>query len=43
LLAADADPLFETDLGLSALDTASTKECLDLMRNAVRRKRTGGV
>lgn len=40
LLAAGADPLFETDLGLSALDMASTRECLDLMRNAVRRKRT---
>lgn len=38
LLAAGADPLFETDLGLTALDMASTKECLDLMRAAVRRK-----
>lgn len=37
LLAAGADPLFETDLGLTALDMASTKECLDLMRDAVRR------
>jgi ankyrin repeat protein len=39
LLAAGADPLFETDLGLTALDMASTAECLDLMRAAVRRKK----
>jgi rhodanese-related sulfurtransferase len=37
LLAAGADPLFETDLGLTALDMASTRECLDLMRAAARR------
>jgi rhodanese-related sulfurtransferase len=36
LLAAGADPLFETDLGLNALDMASTAECLTLMRDAVR-------
>jgi ankyrin repeat protein len=39
LLAAGADPLFETKLGLSALDMASTIECLDLMRDAVRRSK----
>lgn len=39
LLAAGADPLFETDLGLTALDMASTRECLDLMRGAVRRRK----
>jgi rhodanese-related sulfurtransferase len=36
LLAAGSDPLFETDLGLSALDMAATAECLALMREAVR-------
>ncbi|KAF2991790.1 ankyrin repeat domain-containing protein [Methylocystis sp. MJC1] len=36
LLAAGADPLFETSLGLTALDMASTAECLKLMRDAVR-------
>jgi rhodanese-related sulfurtransferase len=36
LLAAGADPAQETDLGLSALEMASTKECLDLMREAAR-------
>ncbi len=39
LLAAGADPLFETDLGLTALDMASSVECLDLMRGAIRRKK----
>jgi ankyrin repeat protein len=39
LLAAGADPLFETDLGLTALDMASSVECLDLMRAAIRGKR----
>ena len=39
LLAAGADPLFETDLGLTALDMASSVECLDLMRAAIRRKK----
>ncbi|QGM97734.1 thiosulfate sulfurtransferase GlpE [Methylocystis parvus] len=38
LLAAGADPLLETALGLSALDMASTAECLSLMREAVRRR-----
>lgn len=38
LLAAGADPLLETDLGLTALDMASSIECLDLMRGAVRRR-----
>jgi rhodanese-related sulfurtransferase len=38
LLAAGADPQLETDLGLTALDMASTRECLDLMRAAVRRR-----
>jgi rhodanese-related sulfurtransferase len=41
LLALGADPLFETDLGLSAMDMASTKECLDLMRAAARKKKAG--
>jgi rhodanese-related sulfurtransferase len=39
LLAAGADPLFETDLGLTALDMASTEDCLRLMREAVRRRK----
>jgi rhodanese-related sulfurtransferase len=39
LLSAGADPLFETDLGLTALDMASSVECLDLMRAAIRRKK----
>ena len=39
LLAAGADPLFETDLGLTAFDMASSVECLDLMRAAIRRKK----
>ena len=39
LLAAGADPLFETDLGLTALDMASSVECLELMRAAIRRKK----
>lgn len=39
LLAADADPLLETSLGLSALDMASTEECLTLMRDAVRSRK----
>ena len=39
LLAAGADPLLETDLGLTALDMASSVECLDLMRAAIRRKK----
>jgi rhodanese-related sulfurtransferase len=39
LLEAGADPQFETDLGLTALEMASTKDCLDLMREAVRRKK----
>ncbi len=38
LLAAGADPLFETDLGLTALDMAASVECLNLMRQAVLRK-----
>jgi rhodanese-related sulfurtransferase len=38
LLAAGADPLFETELGMSALDLASTPECLNLMRAAIRRR-----
>lgn len=38
LLAAGADPLSATDLGLTALDLASTAECLALMRDAVRRR-----
>jgi len=36
---AGADPLLETDLGLTALDMASSVECLDLMRAAIRRKK----
>jgi rhodanese-related sulfurtransferase len=39
LLAAGADPLFETDLGLTAFDMASTAECLGLMRDAIRRRK----
>jgi rhodanese-related sulfurtransferase len=39
LLAAGADPLLETDLGLTALDMASSVECLDLMRAAIRREK----
>jgi rhodanese-related sulfurtransferase len=39
LLAAGADPLFETELGMSAMDMASTAECLSLMREAVRRRK----
>ncbi len=39
LLAADADPLFDTDLGLTALDMASSVECLNLMRAAIKRKK----
>lgn len=39
LLAAGADPLFETDLGLTALDMASSVECLNLMRDAIKRKK----
>jgi rhodanese-related sulfurtransferase len=39
LLAAGADPLFETDLGLTALDMASTVECLELMRVVVRSRK----
>jgi ankyrin repeat protein len=39
LLAAGADPLLGTDLGLSAIDMASTAECLSLMRAAARRRR----
>jgi rhodanese-related sulfurtransferase len=43
LLAAGADPLFETDLGLTALDMASTAECLALMRAAIRSAKTSRV
>lgn len=39
LLTAGADPLLGTDLGLSALDMASTAECLALMRAASRHRR----
>jgi rhodanese-related sulfurtransferase len=39
LLQAGADPLFETDLGLTALDMASSVECLELMRAAHRRNK----
>jgi len=39
LLEAGADPLFETDLGLTALDMASSVECLNLMRDAIKRKK----
>jgi rhodanese-related sulfurtransferase len=39
LLAVGADPTLETDLGLSALDMASTRECLDLMRAAARKNK----
>ncbi len=39
LLAAGADPVFETDLGLTALDMASSIECLNLMRDAIKRKK----
>ncbi|WP_330083636.1 ankyrin repeat domain-containing protein [Methylocystis iwaonis] len=39
LLAAGADPAFETGLGLTALDMASTAECLTLMRDSVRRRK----
>ena len=39
LLAAGADPGQETDLGLTALEMAATKDCLDLMREAVRRRK----
>jgi rhodanese-related sulfurtransferase len=39
LLAAGADPLFDTDLGLTALDMASSVECLNLMRAAIKRKK----
>jgi rhodanese-related sulfurtransferase len=39
LLAAGADPLFDTDLGLTALDMASSVECLNLMRDAIKRKK----
>jgi ankyrin repeat protein len=42
LLAAGADPLFETGLGLTALDMASTFECLSLMRAAAKRPAAGG-
>jgi hypothetical protein len=38
-MAAGADPSFETGLGLTALDMASTKECLDLMRAEVKRRK----
>jgi ankyrin repeat protein len=38
LLAAGADPMLGTDLGLSALDMASTAECLALMRAAAQRR-----
>jgi ankyrin repeat protein len=40
LLAAGADPLLGTDLGLSAIDMASTAECLALMRAVARRRKT---
>lgn len=39
LLAAGADPLFETGLGLTALDMASTQECLTLMRDYVQNRK----
>jgi ankyrin repeat protein len=39
LLEAGADPLFDTDLGLTALDMASSVECLNLMRDAIKRKK----
>jgi ankyrin repeat protein len=39
LLEAGADPLFDTDLGLTALDMASSIECLNLMRDAIKRKK----
>ncbi len=39
LLAAGADPLFDTDLGLTALDMASSVECLNLMRDSIKRKK----
>jgi ankyrin repeat protein len=42
LLAAGADPLFDTGLGLTALDMASTAECLRLMRDATRQGGTKG-
>jgi ankyrin repeat protein len=37
LLAAGADPLLDTGLGLTAMDMASTAECLRQMRDAARR------
>ncbi|CAN2535540.1 Thiosulfate+sulfurtransferase+GlpE [Methylocapsa aurea] len=43
LMAAGADPAFETDLGLTALDMASTKECLDLMRAEVKRRKAAAT
>jgi len=43
LIAAGADPSFETDLGLIALDMASTKECLDLMRAEVKRRKAAAT
>ncbi len=39
LLEAGADPVFDTDLGLTALDMASSVECLNLMRAAIKRKK----
>jgi ankyrin repeat protein len=38
LLASGADPRLGTELGLSAIDMASTAECLALMRAVVRRR-----
>ncbi|WP_018266717.1 MULTISPECIES: thiosulfate sulfurtransferase GlpE [Methylosinus] len=43
LMAAGADPSFETDLGLTALDMASTKECLDLMRAEAKRRKAAAA
>jgi len=39
LLKAGADPLLETDLPLNALDMASSVECLNLMRDAIKRRK----
>jgi len=39
LLKAGADPMLETDLPLNALDMASSVECLNLMRDAIKRKK----
>jgi rhodanese-related sulfurtransferase len=39
LVKAGADPMLETDLPLSALDMASSVECLNIMRDAIKRRK----